>query len=99
MTLVDDGAVSDQVEDDGIYSGQWTPSSHGTFTLTFPDGDTVTVTVTEVNSITPNPVDLATPPASFTITRGWFAELGLWSACSQLHAQWHLSMLRPVLPR
>ena len=76
VTLVDDGAASDQAEDDGIYSGQWTPSSHGTFTLTFPDGDTVTVTVTEVNSITPNPVDLASPPASFTITGGGFANLG-----------------------
>jgi subtilisin family serine protease len=76
VTLVDDGAVSDQVEDDGIYSGQWTPLSHGTFTLTFPDGDTVTMTVTEVNSITPNPVDLASPPASFTITGGGFANSG-----------------------
>ena len=76
VTLVDDGAASDQAEDDGIYSGQWTPSSHGTFTLTFPDGDTVTVTVTEVNSITPNPVDLASPPASFTITGSGFANLG-----------------------
>jgi subtilisin family serine protease len=76
VTLVDDGAASDQGEDDGIYSGQWTPLSHGTFTLTFPDGDTVTVTITEVNSITPNPVDLASPPASFTITGGGFADLG-----------------------
>jgi subtilisin family serine protease len=77
VTLVDDGATaSDQVEDDGIYSGQWTPSSHGTFTLTFPDGDTITVTVTEVNSITPNPIDLASPPASFTITGSGFANLG-----------------------
>jgi len=61
---------------DGIYSGQWTPSSHGTFTLTFPSGDIVTVTVTEVNSITPNPIDLSSPPASFTITGGGFADLG-----------------------
>src|SRR5262245_62139083 len=76
VTLVDDGVASDQAEDDGIYSGQWTPSSHGTFTLTFPGGDTVTVTVTEVNSITPNPIDLASPPASFTITGSGFANLG-----------------------
>jgi hypothetical protein len=77
VTLVGEGAASDQAEGDGIYSGQWTPSSHGTFTLTFPSGDTVTVTVTEVNSIIPNPIDLASPPASFTITGGGFADLGL----------------------
>src|SRR5215467_9821326 len=76
VTLLDDGLGSDQAAGDGIYSGQWTPSSHGTFTITFPDGDTVTVTVTEVNSITPNPVDLASPPASFTITGSGFANLG-----------------------
>ena len=51
-------------------------SIHGTFTLTFPSGDTVTVTVTEANSITPNPIDLPSPPASFTITGGGFADLG-----------------------
>src|SRR5215831_2322878 len=55
VTLVDDGAVSDQAEGDGIYSGQWTPLSPGTFTLTFPDGDAVTVIVGVVDSITPNP--------------------------------------------
>src|SRR5499426_4120067 len=76
VTLLDDGLGSDQAAGDGIYSGQWTPSSHGTFTITFPDGDTVTVTVTEVNSIAPNPVDLASPPASFTITGSGFANLG-----------------------
>jgi len=76
VTLLDDGLGSDQAAGDGIYSGQWTPSSHGTFTITFPDGGTVTVTVTEVNSIAPNPVDLASPPASFTITGSGFANLG-----------------------
>src|SRR4030095_7393257 len=48
----------------------------GTFTLTFPDGDAVTVTVTEVDSITPNLIDLASPPASFTIAGSGFANLG-----------------------
>ena len=34
------------------------------------------MTVTEVNSITPNPVDLASPPESFTVTGGGFANPG-----------------------
>jgi hypothetical protein len=76
VTLTDDGAASDQAATDGIYSGQWAPSSPGTFTLTFPDGDTVTVIIGVVDSITPNPVDLASPPANFTITGGGFADLG-----------------------
>src|SRR4030095_8187808 len=53
-----------------------TPLSPGTLTLTFPDGDTITVIVGVVDSITPNPVDLASPPASFTITGGGFANFG-----------------------
>ncbi|HXG50532.1 MAG TPA: S8 family peptidase [candidate division Zixibacteria bacterium] len=76
LTLTDDGLDADQEADDGIYTALWTPQSHGTFTLTFPDGDTVTVAVTEVDSITPNPIDLASPPPSFTITGGGFANLG-----------------------
>jgi thermitase len=76
VTLVDDGVASDQAGGDGIYSGQWTPSSHGTFMLAFPDGDIITVIVADVDSITPNPIDLAAPPASFTITGGGFADLG-----------------------
>src|SRR5262249_23630645 len=76
VTLLDDGLGSDQAAGDGIYSGQWTASSPGTFTLTFPGGDTVPVIVGLLNSITPNPVDLASPPASFTITGGGFANLG-----------------------
>ncbi len=39
ITLLDDGQVSDQTAGDGIYSGQFTPSAAGTFTLSFPDGD------------------------------------------------------------
>ena len=76
VTLTDDGAASDQAAGDGIYSGQWTPSSPGTFILTFPDGDTITVLVGAVDSITPNPADLASPPLSFTITGSGFANLG-----------------------
>lgn len=45
VTLLDNGLGSDQVAGDGIYSGQWTPSAAGIYTLTFPDGDVVTVYV------------------------------------------------------
>ncbi|MGH7827641.1 MAG: S8 family peptidase [Candidatus Binatia bacterium] len=79
IVLVDDGSGSDQVAGDGIYSGEWTPSSLGTFTIAVPGDETLVVTVADVadvDSITPNPVDLASPPASFTITGGGFADLG-----------------------
>ena len=76
VTLLDNGSGFDQAAGDGIYSAQWTPSTHGTFILTFPDGDSITVSIGEVDSITPNPMDLATPPASFTIAGAGFADLG-----------------------
>ena len=173
ITLLDDGSAPDQAAGDGIYSGQWIPSAPGTYTLTFPGNDKITVNVanptisvtpssldfggvgvggsidktitvkntgggilagsatanapyaiasggtynlsggqsqtvtvrfaptsagtfasnvtftggagasvtvtgftTSVNSITPNPVDLASPPASFTLTGNGFANLG-----------------------
>ena len=43
VTLRDDGVGADQVAGDGIYSAHWTPTTGGTFTLSFPDGDLVTV--------------------------------------------------------
>ena len=43
VTLTDDGAGADQEAGDGIYSGEWVPSSTGNHTLTFPGGDLVTV--------------------------------------------------------
>jgi subtilase family protein/List-Bact-rpt repeat protein/fibronectin type III domain protein/fervidolysin-like protein/HYDIN/CFA65/VesB family protein len=46
LSLADDGLGSDQAAGDGIYSGPWTPASAGTYTLTFPGGDPVTVQVT-----------------------------------------------------
>jgi hypothetical protein len=45
ITLVDDGSGADQAQNDGIYSGQWTPMSEGIFTITFPGSDAVTVGV------------------------------------------------------
>jgi hypothetical protein len=46
-TLLDDGTGVDEVAGDGIYTGTWTPTAAGTYTLTFPGraGDVVNVTV------------------------------------------------------
>ena len=43
MTLLDNGQGFDQDAGDGIYSGQWAPPGVGTYTLTFPGGDVLTV--------------------------------------------------------
>jgi subtilisin family serine protease len=45
VVLQDGGAAPDQSAGDGIYSGRWTPTAPGTYTLTFPGGDAVTVAV------------------------------------------------------
>jgi subtilisin family serine protease len=45
VTLVDDGTGIDQAAGDGIYTAQWTPSASGNYTLTFPTGDAIQVTV------------------------------------------------------
>ena len=47
ITLLDDGAGTDEVAGDGIYSGIWVASTPGTFTLTFPGraGDVINVDV------------------------------------------------------
>ena len=55
VTLMDDGLGIDQAEGDGIYSGQWTPSAGGTYTLTLPDGEVVTVEVLSNYSFAPTP--------------------------------------------
>jgi Subtilase family/Fervidolysin N-terminal prodomain/HYDIN/CFA65/VesB-like, Ig-like domain len=58
VTLLDDGAGADQAAADGIYSGQWTPDTAGTYTLTFPGNDKVTVTVANPTiNVTPSSVD------------------------------------------
>ncbi len=58
VTLVDDGLGSDQAAGDGIYSGQWTPSATGVYSLTFPGGELLTVTVASpVISISPTSLD------------------------------------------
>jgi hypothetical protein len=61
VSLVDDGLGSDQAAGDGIYSGQWTPASAGSYTLTFPGGDLVTVQVVAAGySVAPTTFDYRT---------------------------------------
>jgi subtilisin family serine protease len=55
ITLVDDGTGIDQAAGDGIYSGQWTPPSVGSYTLTFPGGDVVAVEVLNNYVAAPTP--------------------------------------------
>jgi hypothetical protein len=86
IVLVDDASGSDQFAGDGVYSGQWTPSSIGTFSINVPGDETVVVIVADVDSITPNPIDLAAPPASFTITGGGFANLGFGLPAANFYA-------------
>jgi hypothetical protein len=58
VTLLDDGAGSDQAAGDGIYSGEWTPTTAGTYTLTFPGNDNVTVNVANPTiDVTPSSID------------------------------------------
>jgi hypothetical protein len=45
INLVDDGTGADQAAGDGIYTAQWSPPGPGNFTLTFPTGNPVQVTV------------------------------------------------------
>jgi Cep192 domain 4 len=75
VTLVDDGLGSDQAAGDGIYSGQWTPSATGKYTLTFPGNDKVTVNVANPTiSVTPSSIDFggtavgASKDKNFTVT-------------------------------
>ena len=53
ITLVDDGTSGDQVADDGIYAGQFTPTVQQTYTLTFPGGDDVMVAFLGSYNVTP----------------------------------------------
>jgi subtilisin family serine protease len=45
VTLVDNGTSPDLAANDGIYTGSWTPTAPGSYSLTFPDGSTVNVEV------------------------------------------------------
>jgi subtilisin family serine protease len=45
ITLRDDGLGADQAAGDGIYSAEWSPTTGGLYTLSFPSGDVVTVEI------------------------------------------------------
>ncbi len=49
ITLMDNGSAPDMAAGDGIYSGAFTPSAAGTFTLSFQGGGTVTLHVPSAN--------------------------------------------------
>lgn len=70
LTLTDTGTGLDRAAGDGIYTTEWEPPGAGSYTLTFPSGETVTLTVLDVyrpavaqasqwRSITGTPLDLA----------------------------------------
>ena len=45
ISLVDDGSGVDQAAGDGLFTGQWTPSANGTYTISFPWGDSFQVDI------------------------------------------------------
>ena len=49
LTLLDNGAGTDQVSNDGIYSGQWIPPEQGVFSLSFPDGELIVEVLANAN--------------------------------------------------
>jgi hypothetical protein len=58
ITLVDNGAGADPASGDGIYSAEWVPEAAGTYTLTFPGNDRITVNVANPTiEVTPNSID------------------------------------------
>ena len=48
VALLDDGLGMDLAAGDGLYFAQWRPPSAGTYTLTFPSSETLTVTAMDV---------------------------------------------------
>jgi subtilisin family serine protease len=72
VTLLDDGLGSDQAAGDGIYSGQWTPSAAGKYTLTFPGNDKVTVNVANPTiSVTPSSLNFGSVPVGGSLDRNF----------------------------
>jgi subtilisin family serine protease len=49
LTLLDNGEGTDQVSNDGIYSGQWIPPEQGVFSLSFPDGELIVEVLANAN--------------------------------------------------
>jgi len=69
VTLQDDGTGADQAAGDGIYTAQWTPSSLGSYTLSYPDGSTVNVEVLDTYGV-------ALAPYSYETIAGTNLNLG-----------------------
>jgi thermitase len=72
VTLLDDGLGADQVAGDGIYSGQWTPTATGTYTLTFPGNDKITVNVANPTiNVTPSSINFGTVSTINTLDKNF----------------------------
>ena len=70
ITLLDDGQGLDQAAGDGTYSGQWVPSTTGSYSLTFPDGSVLAVTVAAPTiSVTPDTLDFGIVNANTSFDR------------------------------
>ncbi len=63
IQLLDDGNAPDIAANDGIYSATWTPTQAGQYTLTFPNGDVVTVDVLK-------PYNFSTGPSNYVSISG-----------------------------
>ena len=72
VTLLDDGVGLDQAAGDGNYSGQWIPASTGSYTLTFPDGSELAVTVSSpVIGVAPESWNFGTVNANASFDRAF----------------------------
>jgi hypothetical protein len=70
VTLLDDGEGLDQAAGDGTYSGQWVPAATGSYSLTFPDGSVLAVTVSAPTiSVTPDSLDFGIVNANTSFDR------------------------------
>lgn len=78
VALKDDGLANDEVSGDGVYTGEWTVSGTGDYTLTLdgvPD-DPVKVTVDRIKSGFPVPMLLQEYRASFFAGAGYAITVG-----------------------
>lgn len=64
VNMVDDGQGKDQVAGDGVYTLEWQPPAAGSYTLTFPNGETLSVLVMDVY----RPAQVLATPEWRTIT-------------------------------
>jgi hypothetical protein len=70
ITLLDNGVGADPAANDGIYSAEWIPEAAGTFTLTFPGNDRVTVNVANPTiEVTPTSIDFGGVAMGSTIDK------------------------------